>query len=583
MLTEVNTSRRIVVLLALLAVLPYLNALGAGFTLDDEPNIRTNAAVIGGIDPIRILASPLYPGDLYRPFTALTFAVNERLTPGAAAPFHAVNIVLHAAVTALVFQLGLRLFASARIGTVAAALFAVHPIHTEAVTSLVGRTELLAALFGLLALLSAAQLDRATSRRARAAMEAASLTCFSLAVLSKESGLTVLVLIPLFRMACRGDALGRGASKELRSLDWVPYALCAGMWLALRTYVVGAIAPPQTVTPLENMLAFVPWTLRVRSAMGVLWDYFGLLNAPLNLAADYSTAQVPVVTSWLDPRVLAGTAMVAGAGAVFVRQRHPAVAFAAILPLAALALTANVLFPIGTVKAERLLYLPSIGWVLVVAYVFDRLVRLPRYRAVAAGALAAVVAAYGARTWTRNWDWRDNLALHQSMARTAPNSAKSRYNFGVALQQQDAQEAAVAQFRRALAIYPWAEGAALGIGIAFEKRGYPDAAVDWYKRALAIMPEFDKAHTNLCHVLFDSRRFAAAGDACRNGLRYAPADANLLKGLGVSLVNTGETERGLAVLRRSLALNQHDQELRTYVERLEQYDAAPGTEGVAVQ
>ena len=197
----------IFVLLALLAVLPYGNALQNGFAFDDEPVIQRNPVVTDGVDLTRILASPVPPGDLYRPLTVLTFAVNERLSPGRAASFHAVNLLLHAAVTLLVFAIAVRLFASARVAAIAAALFAVHPIHTEAVTNIVGRAELLAALFGLLALVCAADAD-AGGPRQRRALQFASLASFSLAVLSKESALTVLPLTEEGRPATFSGAVG---------------------------------------------------------------------------------------------------------------------------------------------------------------------------------------------------------------------------------------------------------------------------------------------------------------------------------------------------------------------------------------
>src|SRR5262249_8645942 len=162
-----------------------------------------------------------------------------------------------------------------------------------AVTSIVGRAEVLAALFGLLALLTAVPPRATVGRATRSALQGVSLAAFSLALLSKESALVVLPLILLFRIACHGDALGRGLWQELRTLDWVPYGLCAGVFLWLRFSVVGAVTPPLPFKPLNNILAFVPWTVRLRSAMGVLWDYFGLLNLPLVLAADYSYNQDP--------------------------------------------------------------------------------------------------------------------------------------------------------------------------------------------------------------------------------------------------------------------------------------------------
>ena len=102
MLTEPIKPLGVAVGLVLFAIVPYLNALQAGFTFDDKPQIRDNPAVMRGVDPIFVLATPLPPGDIYRPATVFTFAVNEALTPGSAGVFHAVNIFLHALVTLLV-------------------------------------------------------------------------------------------------------------------------------------------------------------------------------------------------------------------------------------------------------------------------------------------------------------------------------------------------------------------------------------------------------------------------------------------------------------------------------------------------
>ena len=565
---QVTTSPRLVALLAVLTLIVYVNALPAGFTFDDEPQIVHNPTVTNGIDLLSILATPLPPGDLYRPATVLSFALNQALAPGDAMIFHAVNVALHVLVTLLVFWLAFELFESARIAAIAATLFALHPIHTEAVTSLVGRAEEMGALFGLLAIVLAAPARGPEPRSVSGTKHMASLVAFTMALLSKESALTTLPLLLLYRVARRDESLAAGMWRELRSLYWVPYALCLALFLCLRWSVV-SIQAPAPVTPLDNILAFVPSSVRIRSALGVLWDYFALLNVPLMLSADYSYAQVPVVTSWLNPRALAGAALLATAGVVALGHRRAAIRFAAAFPFVALLVTSNLLFPIGTVKAERLLYFPSVGWVLLAAFGIDLLLQRDRYRPAAVLLLLVLVAGYAARTWSRNLDWRDDASLYRSMVKSAPQSAKSLYNFGLDLQLRHADEFAVPQFRRALAIYPgWAD-AAMSIGIAYERSGSIDDAAAWYAKALDVDPAFGKAHTNLCHVLYKRGRFAEAVEACRRGLRYAPTDANLLKGLGTSLLGVGEWDKGLAVLRRAVANNARDVVTQQYVAEMD--------------
>ncbi len=554
---------RLALFVALLALMPYANALRAGFTFDDHPQILENAAVTQGVDLLAILTSTLEPGNLYRPFTVWTFALDQQLTPAAPTIFHAVNVALHAVVTVLVFALARRLFRSDTVAATAAALFAVHPIHTEAVTSLVGRAELLAAAFGLLAVLTAMPaVDE--SGAWRVLRQAVSLVSFGVAVLSKESALTLLPIIFLFRITCDGTPWGRALLRELRSADWIPYALCAGVFLWLRFSVVGAVTPPVPVTPLNNILAFVPWDVRVPSAIAILFDYFGLLTFPLVLSTDYSYDQVPLIHSWLDMRFLGGVALIGAAAVVMGRHRHPGVRFAAAFPVAAMAVTANVLFPIGTIKAERLLYLPSVGWVLLVAYGFERLRHTVRYRAPATIGVAIIIAAFALRTWERNRDWQDDLDVYSSAVRTAPHSGKAWFNLGAFSQRRGLHDAAIAHFQRALAIYPSPE-VAYGLGYSLEKTGRLDDAVRWYEMALAAAPGFTRADLKLCRLLLDHRRFDEAERACRHGLRYAPADTGLLKTLGFTLIGAGEKDKGTELLHRVMVARGGDQDVAAYL------------------
>jgi protein O-mannosyl-transferase len=563
-----RVTSRVAVLLVALAILPYLNALRNDFTFDDIRRIVENPIVTARVDLMQVFATSLPPGDQYRPLTVVTLVLNQRLAPGNPVGFHLVNILLHAGVTVLVFALGVRLFGSVRVGMIAAALFAVHPIHAEAVTNIMGREELLAALFGLLALLAAASAEKASSPARRRTYEFASLGWFVLALLSKESGATVLPLIVLVRVVLRGKGLRAGLWRELRRLDWLPYALCAAAFVYVRFLVVGSLGAT-TVTPLDNALAFVPWAVRVRTALGVLWDYFGLLVMPIVLAADYSTPQVPLSRSWGDPRCLAGAALIVAALVVLARNRRPAVTLAAVFPLVALSLTANLLFPIGTVKAERLLYFPSVGWVLLLAYGCERLLAAPRYRRAAVALLLVVLAAYGGRTWVRNRDWRSNATLFRSMGRAAPNSAKSLYLSGLAALQRGDPGGAAAAFQRALRLFRWEGGepAAVGLGVIDEQHGQMERAVHWYEAALTINPGSEDAHRDLCHALLVMRRFREAALACRGGLRYRPADAGLLKNLGYALLGGGQHEQGLAVLHEALRLEGNDIVLRAHLAR----------------
>ncbi|MBI3785332.1 MAG: DUF1736 domain-containing protein [Deltaproteobacteria bacterium] len=569
--------RRRVAIVLILAVLPYLNALSDGFTFDDGPVILQNPAVIEGLDVGRIFATPLF-GRLYRPVTVLTYAVNQSTAAGQAWSFHATNILLHAVVSVLVLFLTSLLFDSTRVALAAAVLFAVHPIHTEAVTSIVGRAELLAALFGLAAILFAAAAETALSSSRRLLLRVASVLALPLAVMSKESAATVLPLIFLARIVVRRESFRSGVWRELRSGDWLIWGLSLLAVVWLRQQIVGGINQPSNegasglvpLSRMDNILAFVPAVDRVRSAVAVVWDYFGLLNVPLVLSADYSFDQVPIVQSWFDARWLAGALLVMAALATAILHPRPAVRFSVTLALLTLFVTANILFPIGTIKGERLLYLPSVGWAMLAGFYFVTLRRQPRFERIVLVVFCAVITLFAARVWRRNGDWADNFTLYRSMVQTSPRSAKARNNLGVALQLRGYDEAAIEQFEAALAIYPDAEASALGIGIVMERSGKIGEAQRWFDRAVAIRPDYLLAHGYRCAARLRAGDYAAAAAACRAGLRHQPANADLLKGLGFSLVGMNDSVDGASVLRRALNLNPADEEIRAYLERQSQ-------------
>jgi tetratricopeptide (TPR) repeat protein len=188
----------------------------------------------------------------------------------------------------------------------------------------------------------------------------------------------------------------------------------------------------------------------------------------LRLSADESFNQVPVVESPTDPRLLlAGAAAAALALGLWVgRRRTRPLLFGVAFFLGAFAVTANVLFPIGTIKAERLAYLPSFGWCLACAFLCLRL--LPAATRVRVAAFAALLVLLGARTWVRNADWADNLTLFERTVATSPNSARAHNNVGALYGQSGRYADAIVHYREALRILPDYPLAAAGLARATE-------------------------------------------------------------------------------------------------------------------
>ncbi len=344
-------NKRLFVALVLAAVaLIYGNTLVNGFVSDDELYITRNAQVVDA--SLHRLFTPNPVSNVFRPVTFATFALNWKLGGPNPVGYHLLNLLLHAGATWLLYILLLELIGSTpegkTIAMVAALLYAVHPIHTEAVAWAVGRAELLAAGF-----LFAGWILHLRDR------PYASLACFALAMLSKESAVVFFPLVIL------GDyAIGKWKSR-------LQYALEGGLtllYLGLLWKIQGGRFGQTGISLEDNPLASVPAGWRILNATRVAWKYAALQIYPAVLSSDYSFNQIPMYRDWRHtlPAALAAAAA-AGVWIWAARKRQAGWTLAGAIYFAGFATTANILVPTGTIMAERLAYLPSAGFCLLLA------------------------------------------------------------------------------------------------------------------------------------------------------------------------------------------------------------------------
>ena len=413
----------------------YAGALRCGFAFDDHLMIEGNRVVQAGT--LRDIFGGEYWGTIapraqshgYRPVTILTLRANHALSGLAPWSYHAMNVLLHALVSLAVLSVARRLGLPERAALAAALLFAVHALHTEAVTAIAGRAELLAALGVLAGLLVH---DRGRPYLATG--------LFALGLLSKENA----IVFPALALAW--DVVRR------RELRWTAYAAYGGVvvgFFALRLAVTGHAMPTFAVLPLDNPLASVSVGQRLLSATAVLGRYAILLVAPIRLSADYALGALPILRTPLNPHFMLGFLVIAGAtaGAVALWRRRPDLSFALAALVLGFAPVSNIVIPIHTMMGERLAYLPSVGFCLLVAAV------LRPGRAFRA-ALAIVLLGHAGRTYVRNADWKDDATLFSAAFRVTPGSARVANNYGNVLKLRGDVDGALVQFHRAAAIYP---------------------------------------------------------------------------------------------------------------------------------
>ncbi len=454
---------RVLALIAL-ALLVYANSFRAGMTLDNATIILQDSRIQAATDQnLGLIFSQEYwyghnVTDLYRPFTTLTYLFNYAILGNGPDPagYHAVNFAIHAANIVLVYLLGLLIFRRPGPALALAGLWAVHPVLTESVTNIVGRADLLAG-FGVLAALLCHTQAAGSSGRRRAAWLAGIALATAIGIFSKESAIAVLAVLPLY------DWLFGGRDFRGRIAGYIAMLPAIAAYFCFRTAMMSH--SPIAVVPFgDNPLVGADFVAARLTAIKVIGKLFLLCLWPAALSCDYSYNQIPLFSwsaSWPNLAALLSLAActAAAVAAWKYRRRAPALAFFIAFWFVALAPTANIAVLIGTIMAERFLYLPSIAFagcaVLAIGAIARRLAASPGAARRTAGiAVALICLAYALRTVVRNGDWRDDLALFRSAVNVSPASLKTHSSYAIFLadKQPPDLDAAVHEAGQAMAI-----------------------------------------------------------------------------------------------------------------------------------
>jgi len=525
--------------LLLLALLPFLNALRGDFLYDDFPYVVENSQV----------QQPTWHGlflepltrrpelGLHRPLPVASYALQAQ-GRGAEAPtwpFHLGNVLLHAATTLVAWRLLLRLRATPAAAWLAAALFAVHPCHVEAIDWIVGRAELLAALFGLAFLLVGLRAPRRPRDLALAAL------LYAAAGLSKESAFVLPAVLFVLERTLRPEVPRRDAL--LRQLPW---AATLALLLLLRVAAMGTLAPAVGLAPYRDLAAWQRPLLWFQ----LLGEYFWRAIVPSTPRLFFHESEF---VEWNATALAGGAAWLA---ALLLLRRH-ATLRAALLAFPVTLLTVLNVRPIQETFAERFLYLPSLFALLLPAAGLAALLERERRGSGRIGASLAAPAATLALLagftlhWNPIWDsalrlWRHNVALSPELPFLHYQYAYFLHDHGL-WQRSDAETpGAIEEYEKALACHE-----------RVVARGYRGMPPDQQARAwlsigsiwlLQLPPERRSA----------ARAKPALERAIEVGERYTRLDVELARALlHYSLLRHGDVgvDRDLAekALRRALA------------------------------
>jgi tetratricopeptide (TPR) repeat protein len=561
------------------ALVVYLNTLGAGFVYDDHLQIEDNPWVRQLRHLPKVVSQPVWrfrsaeSTNYYRPVQMFAYNLLWASAGGSPLPFHLANVTLHVAATIALALLVLRLTRDGSVAAAAALLFAVHPVNTETVAWIACLPELGYSLALLLALLlHSTTWDPACGPRRM--LHTLALLAALLAMLCKETGLTVIPLIFLLELWLRPVVAARGRPMRLTDLRsagraTLPYLTTGLVYLLLRVAVVGGIAPKSQIgrSALDALL----------NAPDLFFAYIKLLLLPSRLLAFHAFEPLSSATH---------TAFLIGLPALLLvplllmllARRRPDLSFAG-------ALVCLPLLPVLYVPAvglnaftEHYAYLPAAGLVWIFAATFAAIATRLTDREL--GALATVFAAVvlalplGYQSVQRNAVWRDDHALASSVIAEEPRAWPMFALLGAWYERHDRPEDALVVYERGLTHHPRNEILEVNRFALLMRLGKvdPDEAVRHFEQLAETYPLSFEAHAMIGDAHLTARRFNEAEAAYRRAIEANPRNPLLYNRLAVVYAETGQLNEAREALQQALQLDPEFELARENLRQLEQIE-----------
>ncbi|XP_043418169.1 protein O-mannosyl-transferase TMTC1 isoform X3 [Panthera pardus] len=548
----------------------------------------------------------------YRPLCVLTFKLNVFLTGMNPFYFHAVNVILHCLVTlVLMYTCDKAVFRNRRLAFATALLFAVHPIHTEAVAGIVGRADVLACLLFLLAFLS---YNRSVDQRHVGECFPPTVSPFFLllslllgtcAMLVKETGITVFgvcLVYDLFSLSHKQEKSYLTARTNRNFLLTMrPFLKRATLVITyvivvlyFRLWIMGGSMP--LFSEQDNPASFSPYILtRFLTYSYLLAFNVWLLLAPVTLCYDWQVGSIPLVETIWDTRNLATillavvmTLLSLHCLAAFKRLEHKEVLVGLLFLVFPFIPASNLFFRVGFVVAERVLYMPSMGYCILFVHGLSKLCTwLNRCGATTLTvSTVLLLLLFSWKTVKQNEIWLSRESLFRSGVQTLPHNAKVHYNYANFLKDQGRNREAIYHYRTALRLYPrhasalnnlgtltrdTAEAkiyyqralqlnpqhnrALFNLGNLLKSQEKKEEAITLLKDSIKYGPEFADAYSSLASLLAEQERFKEAEEIYQAGIKNCPDSSDLHNNYGVFLVDTGSPEKAVAHYQQAITLS----------------------------
>jgi tetratricopeptide (TPR) repeat protein len=380
------------------------------------------------------------------------------------------------------------------------------------------------------------------------------LASFALALLGKEHAITWPCAVFVYEMYRRlSGAKDKGSNPPVWAMGAVLGIIALYFWARAAVF---ATAFGWQVPPVDNPLVEHGFSERFLTAGAIYFRYLQLLIAPVQLSADYSAHAIPIVSSWTDGDAVTGLIFFALTVVVLAASvyTHHAIAACTALFLGLYLFVGNLLFLIPIIMAERLMYLPSVGWCGLVGLLVAEIFMAPqRSRVFFVIGCIVMFSGYAVRSFSRTMDWRDDFTLFKKTAKAVPNSARAQYNFGFALMKKGNMKEAAHYLEKSNELVPEDADVLNALGTIQWNRRDAKGALNFYQRSLASRPNA-LALANLCRASLAAGQLAQALRSCPVAAARFPKNAMVKHFWGLALAQDGQTANAIRVLEQAVEI-----------------------------
>lgn len=574
---------------ALFAVILYAGTYNHGFTVDDDTVMAKNKIVTKGPAAIgEILTTPYRKGfwdrneSLYRPLSLIMFSIEWQLTGGKSWLGHIINILLYGLTCFVLFRLMNHLFYNRNIifPFIITMLFAAHPLHTEVVSNIKSRDEILCFLFVIASLYFLINYVKNSTDLKQGGLAA---VCALLAMLSKETAVTLIVIAPLtvyFFTTANKQILIKAALFILSSV---------AIYFSMRFYVLKGASNFGEIQLVNNSLvgAEGDFAKRLASAIYLNGKYLLLLIFPHPLSFDYSFNSIPVV-GFGDVRALVPLIVIITL-AVFTLKNFSAknpVAYGILFYALTIVLVSNLFFLIEATLAERFAYMPSLGFCIAFPFFISKFLKpdssrrnytsaadMLKANSKITGLFIFILLLFSIKSYSRSLDWIDNYTLLQTDVQSMPESARIRYAYGSELviakafkendkaKKEQYLNLGIEQLEKGVSILSSYSDAWFNLGMAYKEKKDSKNAIRCFETVRAQKPKKDYDFYIAVGIAYgENKQYDKALADLKTATDMKPESDEAWNNYGLYLTEAGQINEAIAALNKSTEINPKNQQ-----------------------